>query len=190
MYLAPVQPPRQRLPHRVYATRRAVAGIVIVAILFLVYSVVTAVFAGPSAPTEAAPTRTEHVARRRRCTRHTPDRSVDIDVDHRAAAEGEDRSDGRQSRRAVRRRRQRRRYLRALSRQADEADRHGQDHTRLQGLVRSQQARLLRLADVLRPADPRRQPRHRRRHLRRQRRPGAAQRRQDLGRAALAGVRR
>ncbi|MGZ4673549.1 MAG: DUF459 domain-containing protein, partial [Ilumatobacteraceae bacterium] len=56
MYLAPVQPPRQRLPQRVYAARRAVAGVVIVAILFLVYSIVTAVFAGPSPSTEAAPT--------------------------------------------------------------------------------------------------------------------------------------
>jgi uncharacterized protein len=56
MYLAPVQPPRQRLPQRVYAARRAIAGILIVAVLFLVYSVVTAVFAGPSSPTEAAPT--------------------------------------------------------------------------------------------------------------------------------------
>ncbi len=56
MYLAPVQPPRQRLPHRVYAARRAIAGVVIVAVLFLVYSIVTAVFAGPSSPTEAAPT--------------------------------------------------------------------------------------------------------------------------------------
>ncbi len=56
MYLAPVQPPRQRLPQRVYSARRAIAGIVIVAVLFLVYSIVTAVFAGPSSPTEAAPT--------------------------------------------------------------------------------------------------------------------------------------
>jgi len=56
MYLAPGQPPRQRLPHRVYAARRAVAGILIAAVLFLVYSVVTAVFAGPSSPTQAAPT--------------------------------------------------------------------------------------------------------------------------------------
>ena len=56
MYLAPVEPPHQRLPQRVYAARRAIAGIVIVAVLFLAYSVVTAVFAGPSAPTEAAPT--------------------------------------------------------------------------------------------------------------------------------------
>jgi hypothetical protein len=56
MYLAPGQPPRQRLPHRVYAARRAIAGILIVAMLFLVYSVVTAVFAGPSSQTQAAPT--------------------------------------------------------------------------------------------------------------------------------------
>ncbi len=56
MYLAPVQPPRQRLPDRVYATRRVVAGIAAVAILFLLYTVVSAVFGGPSRPTEAAPT--------------------------------------------------------------------------------------------------------------------------------------
>jgi len=56
MYLAPVQPPRQRLPQRVYAARRAIAGIVIAAVLFLIYSIVTAVFAGPSPSTEAAPT--------------------------------------------------------------------------------------------------------------------------------------
>jgi hypothetical protein len=56
MYLAPGQPPRPRLPHGVYAARRAIAGILILAVLFLVYSVVTAVFAGPSSPTQAAPT--------------------------------------------------------------------------------------------------------------------------------------
>jgi hypothetical protein len=56
MYLAPVQPPRQRLPDNVYAARRVVAAIAAVAVLFLVYTVVTAVFGGPSRPTEAAPT--------------------------------------------------------------------------------------------------------------------------------------
>jgi uncharacterized protein len=56
MYLAPVQPPNQRLPDRVYAARRIVAAIVVMAALFLVYSVVSAVFAGPGSPTEAAPT--------------------------------------------------------------------------------------------------------------------------------------
>ena len=56
MYLAPVQPPNQRLPDRVYAARRLVAAIVVLAGLFLVYSVVTAVFAGPDNRTQAAPT--------------------------------------------------------------------------------------------------------------------------------------
>jgi uncharacterized protein len=56
MYLAPVQPPNQRLPDRVYAARRLVAAIAVLAGLFLVYSVVSAVFAGPTNPTEAAPT--------------------------------------------------------------------------------------------------------------------------------------
>jgi uncharacterized protein len=56
MYLAPVQPPNQRLPDRVYAARRLVAAIVVLAGLFLVYSVVSAVFAGPDSSTEAAPT--------------------------------------------------------------------------------------------------------------------------------------
>ena len=55
MYLAPVQPPRQRLSDRVYAARRVVAAIAAVAVLFLVYTVVAAVFGGPSRPTEAAP---------------------------------------------------------------------------------------------------------------------------------------
>jgi hypothetical protein len=56
MYLAPVQPPNQRLPDRVYAARRLVAAIVVLAALFLIYSVVTAVFAGPANQTQAAPT--------------------------------------------------------------------------------------------------------------------------------------
>jgi hypothetical protein len=56
MYLAPVQPPNQRLPDRVYAARRVVAAIVVLAALFLVYSIVTAMFAGPDNHTEAAPT--------------------------------------------------------------------------------------------------------------------------------------
>ena len=56
MYLAPVQPPRHRLPGRVYTARRVVAAIAVVAVLFLVYSVVSAVFGGPSRQTEAAPT--------------------------------------------------------------------------------------------------------------------------------------
>jgi hypothetical protein len=56
MYLAPVQPPRQRLPDRVYIARRAAAGVAIVAVLFLLYTIVTDVFAGPSQPTSAAPT--------------------------------------------------------------------------------------------------------------------------------------
>jgi uncharacterized protein len=56
MYLAPVQPPRQRLPPRVYAARRVAAGIAAVAVLFLLYTVVTAVFGAPSRQTQAAPT--------------------------------------------------------------------------------------------------------------------------------------
>jgi uncharacterized protein len=56
MYLAPVQPPRQRLPVRVYAARRVVAAIAAVALLFMVYSVVSAVYGGPSRRTQAAPT--------------------------------------------------------------------------------------------------------------------------------------
>jgi hypothetical protein len=56
MYLAPVRPPNQRLPNRVYATRRVVAAVAVVAMLFLLYSVVTAVVAGPGRSTEAAPT--------------------------------------------------------------------------------------------------------------------------------------
>lgn len=56
MYLAPVQPPRQRLPNRVYAARRVVAAIAVVAVLFLVYTVASAVFGSPSRPTQAAPT--------------------------------------------------------------------------------------------------------------------------------------
>ena len=56
MYLAPVQPPRQRLPPRVYAARRVAAGIAAVAVLFLAYTVVSAVFGGPSRHTQAAPT--------------------------------------------------------------------------------------------------------------------------------------
>ena len=56
MYLAPVQPPRQRLPPRVYAARRVAAGIAGVAVLFLMYTVVSAVFGAPSHQTQAAPT--------------------------------------------------------------------------------------------------------------------------------------
>jgi uncharacterized protein len=55
MYLAPVQPPRQRLPDRVYAVRRVVAAIAAVAVLFLVYTVVAAVFGAPGNQTQAAP---------------------------------------------------------------------------------------------------------------------------------------
>src|SRR6478736_188715 len=55
MYLAPAEPPRQRLPSRVYATRRVVAAITTVAVLFLVYSVGTAVFGAPDHHTDAAP---------------------------------------------------------------------------------------------------------------------------------------
>src|SRR4029079_14457880 len=54
MYLAPAQPPRQRLPGRVYATRRVVAAVTAVAVLFLVYSVATAVFGAPDRHTDAA----------------------------------------------------------------------------------------------------------------------------------------
>jgi uncharacterized protein len=56
MYLAPVQPPRQRLPSHVYAARRVVAGVAAVAVLFLVYSILSAVFGGASNQTQAAPT--------------------------------------------------------------------------------------------------------------------------------------
>jgi hypothetical protein len=56
MYLAPVQPPRQRLPEGVYVARRVVAAIALVAVLFLLYTIVTEVFGGPSQPTSAAPT--------------------------------------------------------------------------------------------------------------------------------------
>jgi hypothetical protein len=56
MYLAPVQPPRQRLPDRVYAARRVVAGVAAAAVLFLLYTVVSAVFGSPGHHTEAAPT--------------------------------------------------------------------------------------------------------------------------------------
>jgi hypothetical protein len=56
MYLAPVQPPRQRLPDRVYAARRVVAAIAAVAVLFLLYTIVSAVFGGPGRHTQAAPT--------------------------------------------------------------------------------------------------------------------------------------
>ncbi len=56
MYLAPVQPPRQRLPEGVYVARRVVAAIAVVAVLFLVYTIVTQVFGGPGQPTSAAPT--------------------------------------------------------------------------------------------------------------------------------------
>jgi hypothetical protein len=56
MYLAPVQPPRQRLPDRVYAARRVTAGVAAVAVLFLLYTVVSAVFGEPTSQTQAAPT--------------------------------------------------------------------------------------------------------------------------------------
>jgi hypothetical protein len=56
MYLAPVRPPNQRLPNRVYAARRVVAAVAVVAMLFLLYTVVTAVVAGPGRATQAAPT--------------------------------------------------------------------------------------------------------------------------------------
>ena len=56
MYLAPVEPPRPRLPDRVYAARRVVAGVAAVAVLFFLYTVVSAVFGGPGRQTNAAPT--------------------------------------------------------------------------------------------------------------------------------------
>ncbi len=56
MYLAPVRPPRQRLPHRVYRARRLVAAAGVVAVLVPVYSIASAIFAGPGRPTQAAPT--------------------------------------------------------------------------------------------------------------------------------------
>lgn len=56
MYFASAQPPRQRLPDRVYAVRRIVAAIVVLAMLFLVYSIASAVLGTPSTSTEAAPT--------------------------------------------------------------------------------------------------------------------------------------
>jgi uncharacterized protein len=55
MYLAPAEPPRQRLPSRVYATRRVVAALTAVAVLFLVYSIGSAIFGGPDRHTDAAP---------------------------------------------------------------------------------------------------------------------------------------
>ena len=56
MYFAPVPPPRQRLPHRVYLARRVAAAAAAAAVLFLAYSVVSAVFGGPDTSTQAAPT--------------------------------------------------------------------------------------------------------------------------------------
>lgn len=56
MYLAPVQPPRQRLPDRVYVARRAAAAAALVAVLLLLYTIVTDVFGGNGSPTSAAPT--------------------------------------------------------------------------------------------------------------------------------------
>ena len=56
MYLAPVEPPRPRLPDRVYAVRRVVAGIAAIAVLFFLYSLVSAVFGGAGRQTNAAPT--------------------------------------------------------------------------------------------------------------------------------------
>jgi hypothetical protein len=56
MYLAPVTPPRQRMPERVYIARRVVATLAVVAALFLVYNVASAVFGSPSRSTQAAPT--------------------------------------------------------------------------------------------------------------------------------------
>jgi uncharacterized protein len=56
MYLAPGKPPMQRLPDRVYTARRTVAAVVVLAALFLVYSIVSAIFAGPDRATQAAPT--------------------------------------------------------------------------------------------------------------------------------------
>jgi uncharacterized protein len=56
MYLAPVQPPRQRLPDRVYVARRAIAAAGVAALLLLLYTIVTDVFAGHGSPTQAAPT--------------------------------------------------------------------------------------------------------------------------------------
>jgi hypothetical protein len=55
MYPGPARPPRQRLPHRVYAARRVAAGVAGVAVLFLVYSVVAAAFGGADPRTQAAP---------------------------------------------------------------------------------------------------------------------------------------
>lgn len=56
MHLAPVRPPRQRLPDGVYHARRAIAAIAVVAVLLLVYTVGSAVFGSPSRATQAAPT--------------------------------------------------------------------------------------------------------------------------------------
>jgi len=56
MYLAPVQPPRQRLPDRVYVARRAMAAGAVAAVLLLLYTVVTDVFGGSGSATQAAPT--------------------------------------------------------------------------------------------------------------------------------------
>lgn len=56
MYFAPAQPPRQRLPNRVYVVRRAIAAVAALAVVFLLYSVIAAMFGTPSHSTEAAPT--------------------------------------------------------------------------------------------------------------------------------------
>jgi uncharacterized protein len=56
MYNASARPPHQRLPRRVYAARRVVGAVALVAVLFLAYTVVSAVFGGRSRPTQAAPT--------------------------------------------------------------------------------------------------------------------------------------
>jgi hypothetical protein len=56
MFYAPARPPRPRLPRRVYVARRAVVAVAVVFALFVVYQVGSAIFGGPSQPTEAAQT--------------------------------------------------------------------------------------------------------------------------------------
>ena len=113
MYLAPVRPPNQRLPNRVYATRRVVAAVAVVAMLFLLYTVVTAVVRRAGSVDTSRSDRPEHLAGARRRWWRTADRGVNVDVHHGAQAEGEDRAVGGQPGGAVRRRRQRRRHVRA-----------------------------------------------------------------------------
>ena len=81
MYLAPVQPPRQRLPPRVYAARRVGAGIAAVAVLFLMYTVVSAVFGATEPRNTGCANRPQHLADRKR-RRSTDHAGVDVDNDH------------------------------------------------------------------------------------------------------------